>query len=112
MAPAAPQRLPEAIRAGTPYSLEALLLYGANPVHEAPGGEAWREALEKVDRRVSPGERERILTCRQRGEGLNRILLADREELRADWKRLVDGSHLLHALPRDEASGLRLNVKG
>jgi len=71
-----------------------------------------REALAKNPRRLSPEERERILRCRQRGEELNRSLLAERETLRANWKRLSDGSHLLQALPRDDASGLRLDVKG
>ncbi len=44
----APHRLPEAILAGDPYPLEALLLYRANPLHDAPEPEAWQEALEKV----------------------------------------------------------------
>ncbi|HSR30951.1 MAG TPA: molybdopterin dinucleotide binding domain-containing protein, partial [Anaerolineae bacterium] len=43
-----PSRIPEAILSGDPYPLEALLLYRANPLHDAPEPEAWREALEKV----------------------------------------------------------------
>jgi anaerobic selenocysteine-containing dehydrogenase len=43
-----PSRLPEAVPTGDPYPLEALLLYRANPLHDAPDPGAWREALEKV----------------------------------------------------------------
>ncbi len=45
--------LPEAILDGDPYPLEALLLYRANPLHESPDPEAWREALERVPLIVS-----------------------------------------------------------
>lgn len=45
--------LPEAILNGDPYSLEALLLYRANPVHELPDREAWQEALKQVPLIVS-----------------------------------------------------------
>ncbi len=48
LATSAPHRMPEAILAGDPYPLEALLLYRANPLHDAPESEAWREALAKV----------------------------------------------------------------
>jgi anaerobic selenocysteine-containing dehydrogenase len=52
LARSAAHRLPEAILAGDPYPLEALLLYRANPLHDA-GPEAWREALERVPLIVS-----------------------------------------------------------
>ncbi len=45
--------LPESIMTGNPYPLEALLLYRANPLHESPDPEAWREALERVPLIVS-----------------------------------------------------------
>ncbi|MGQ9554850.1 MAG: molybdopterin-containing oxidoreductase family protein [Anaerolineae bacterium] len=46
-------RLPEVILSGVPYPLEALLLYRANPLHDAPEPEVWREALKKVPLIVS-----------------------------------------------------------
>ncbi|HID86357.1 MAG TPA: twin-arginine translocation signal domain-containing protein, partial [Anaerolineae bacterium] len=46
-------RLPEAILSGDPYPLEALLLYRANPLHDAPEPKAWREALAQVPLIVS-----------------------------------------------------------
>lgn len=45
--------LPDAILSGEPYPPEALLLYRANPLHDAPEPEAWREALGKVPLIVS-----------------------------------------------------------
>lgn len=42
-----PADLPEAILHGEPYSVEALLLYGANPAYELPG-RTTRQALEKI----------------------------------------------------------------
>jgi anaerobic selenocysteine-containing dehydrogenase len=48
LASSVPNHLPEAILAGDPYPLEALLLYRANPLHDAPEPEVWQEALEKV----------------------------------------------------------------
>ena len=41
-------RLPEAIAAGQPYPLKALLVYEANPVFSLPGAGAVREALQQV----------------------------------------------------------------
>jgi len=48
LARSAPHRLPEAILSGDPYPLEALLLYRANPLHDSPDPELWREALAQV----------------------------------------------------------------
>jgi anaerobic selenocysteine-containing dehydrogenase len=45
--------LPQAILSGEPYPLEVLLLYRANPLHESPDPEAWREALDRVPLIVS-----------------------------------------------------------
>jgi len=53
LASSLPHRLPEAILSSDPYPLEALLLYRANPLHDAPDLEAWREALERVPLIVS-----------------------------------------------------------
>ncbi|MBU0492418.1 MAG: molybdopterin-dependent oxidoreductase [Chloroflexi bacterium] len=53
LALSAPGHLPEAIRSGEPYPLGALLLYRANPLHDAPDAEAWREALTRVPLVVS-----------------------------------------------------------
>jgi len=53
LARSAPHRLPEAIASGDLYPLEALLLYRANPLHDAPDPEAWRSALDKVPLIVS-----------------------------------------------------------
>jgi anaerobic selenocysteine-containing dehydrogenase len=41
-------RLPEAILSADPYPLEALLLYRANPLHEAPDPGIWQEAMAHV----------------------------------------------------------------
>lgn len=41
-------RLPQAITAGRPYPLKALLVYEANPVFSMPGAGAVREALQQV----------------------------------------------------------------
>jgi anaerobic selenocysteine-containing dehydrogenase len=49
----APNRLPEAIMSREPYPLEALLLYRANPLHDAPQPQVWREALDQVPLIVS-----------------------------------------------------------
>ena len=48
LARSAAHRLPEAILSGDPYPLEALLLYRANPLHDAPDALDWQEALERV----------------------------------------------------------------
>jgi len=42
------QRLPEAIRTGRPYPVEAVLLYYANPAFSLPGSLGMREALARV----------------------------------------------------------------
>jgi anaerobic selenocysteine-containing dehydrogenase len=52
-APSVPDSIPGAILRGTPYPLEALLLYRANPVHDLANAGAWREALDKVPLIVS-----------------------------------------------------------
>ncbi len=46
-------QLPEAILSGDPYPLVALLLYRANPVHESPEPQVWREAMDSVPLIVS-----------------------------------------------------------
>jgi len=53
LAHSASHRLPEAILDGSPYPLEALLLYRANPIYDAPDAEAWREALKRLSLIVS-----------------------------------------------------------
>ncbi len=51
-----PANIPGAILSGTPYPLEAVLLYRANPVHDQANTEAWQEALGKVPFIVSFNE--------------------------------------------------------
>jgi anaerobic selenocysteine-containing dehydrogenase len=41
-------RLPEALKAGRPYSLKALLVYDANPLFSMPGAGAVREAFQQI----------------------------------------------------------------
>ncbi len=53
LARSAIHHLPKAILTEDPYPLEALLLYRANPIHELPDPEAWREALKRVPLIVS-----------------------------------------------------------
>jgi anaerobic selenocysteine-containing dehydrogenase len=48
VASSAPYRLPDAWRSADPYPLETLLLYRANPLHDAPDPEAWRGALARI----------------------------------------------------------------
>ena len=47
------QHLPEAIRAGAPHPVGAVILYKANPVFSKPDGAAWIEALRHVPLVVS-----------------------------------------------------------
>ncbi|MGD0090530.1 MAG: molybdopterin-dependent oxidoreductase, partial [Planctomycetota bacterium] len=47
------QSLPEALLAGKPYPVKALILYKSNPVFSKPEGQRWIEALEKVPLVVS-----------------------------------------------------------
>jgi anaerobic selenocysteine-containing dehydrogenase len=50
---AAIQTLPEAIIAGAPYAVKAVLLYRSNPVFSKPDGRRWAEALRAVPLVVS-----------------------------------------------------------
>ena len=47
------QNLPEAILAGRPYPVDALILYRSNPVFTKPEGARWIQALQKVPLVVS-----------------------------------------------------------